>query len=118
MWYNLYILASDQKQLLFFRATFEQLSLQKAAFDCFLSNFLGKYGKRFGKYRATFGKLGSELNCTLGKRGKEVGGESESVPSPFPILPSVFFLLEFFSRAPTMYQNAWNKLEIFARTYF
>ena len=37
---NLHILTSDQKQILFIRATFEQLSMQKATFDCFLSNFL------------------------------------------------------------------------------
>ena len=35
---------------------FEQLSLQKATFDCFLSNVLKNYGKRFGKSRATCGK--------------------------------------------------------------
>ena len=36
----MHILASDQKQILFIRTTFEQLSMQKATFDCFLSNFL------------------------------------------------------------------------------
>ena len=49
-------LASDHKMFLFFRATFEQLSSQKATFDWFLSNFLRNYGKRFGKCRATCGK--------------------------------------------------------------
>ena len=49
---NLHILASDQKTFLFYRATFEQLSLQKATFDCPLSNFwtlnfLRNYGKLF-----------------------------------------------------------------------
>ena len=48
------------KKVLFFRATFEQLSLQKANFDGFLSNFWANfsrnYGKRFGKSRATCGK--------------------------------------------------------------
>ena len=38
--YNLHVFASDQKKVLFFRATIEQLSLQKVTFDCFLSNFL------------------------------------------------------------------------------
>ena len=51
---------SEQKKFLFFRATFEQLSLQKANFDGFLSNFCANfsrnYGKRFGKSRATCGK--------------------------------------------------------------
>ena len=43
--YNLHILASVQKTFLFFRATFEQVSLQNATFDCFLSNFLRNYRK-------------------------------------------------------------------------
>ena len=38
-------LASDQKTFLFFRATFKQLSIQKATFDCFLSNFWATCGK-------------------------------------------------------------------------
>ena len=37
--YNLHILASDQKKFFSFRALFEQLSLLKATFDCFLSSF-------------------------------------------------------------------------------
>ena len=36
--YNFHILASEQKQFLSFRAAFDQLSSQKATFDCFLSN--------------------------------------------------------------------------------
>ena len=35
----MHILASDQRKFLFFRALFEQLSLLKATFDCFLSSF-------------------------------------------------------------------------------
>ena len=37
------------KRLLFFRATFAQLSLQKATFDSFLSNFLRNYRSRLLK---------------------------------------------------------------------
>ena len=33
------------KKVWFFRATYEQLSLQKATFDSFLSNFLRNYWK-------------------------------------------------------------------------
>ena len=41
------------KNFLFFRATFEQVSLQKVTFVFFLSNFLWNHGKLFGKSRAT-----------------------------------------------------------------
>ena len=54
--YNLHILAPDHKLVFFSRATFEQLSLQKVTFDCFLSNFLKNHGELFGKSRATCGK--------------------------------------------------------------
>ena len=37
--YNLHIFSIRPKKVLFFRATYEQLSLQKATFDSFLSNF-------------------------------------------------------------------------------
>ena len=37
--YNLYILASDQKKVLFSRAAFDKTSSQKAIFNWFLSNF-------------------------------------------------------------------------------
>ena len=40
-----HILASHQKKFLLFRAIFEQLLLQNATFDCFLSNFLATSGK-------------------------------------------------------------------------
>ena len=42
--------------------------------------------------------VGSELNCTAGKRE---GGSRERVPSPFSplVCPRFFFLREFFSRA-------------------
>ena len=54
------ILASDQRTSLYFRATFELLSLQKATFACFyeqiLSNSFWNYGKAYGKSRATCGK--------------------------------------------------------------
>ena len=39
------ILASDQKKFLFFRATFEQFSLQNATLIVFLSNFLRNHRK-------------------------------------------------------------------------
>ena len=45
-----------QKTVFVFQATFEQLSSQKALFDCFLSNFLRNSGKVFWKSRATCGK--------------------------------------------------------------
>ena len=48
------------------------------------------------------GSVGSELNCTPGKRGGggKLGAESERT-SPFPplVCPRFFFLREFFSRA-------------------
>ena len=57
---NLHILASDHKTFLFFRATFELLSLQsnfKLFFEQHLSSFLRNYGELFaGKSRATCGK--------------------------------------------------------------
>ena len=55
--FNLHILASDQKTFLFFRATFEQLSLQKATFDCLLVTF----EQLFEKLRETFWKFLSNL---------------------------------------------------------
>ena len=55
--YNLHILASDQTTFLFFRATFEQLSLQKATFDCLLVTF----EQLFEKLRETFWKFLSNL---------------------------------------------------------
>ena len=55
--YKLHVLASDQKKVsVLFRATFEQLSLQKATFVCFLSNFLRNYGKHFEKSWVASGK--------------------------------------------------------------
>ena len=57
MLYNFQILASDQKKFLFFQAIFEQLSLQKATFDCFLSNF--SFEQRFEKLQGTCWKISS-----------------------------------------------------------
>ena len=57
MLYNFQILASDQKKFLFFQAIFEQLSLQKATFDCFLSNF--SFEQRFEKLQGTCWKKSS-----------------------------------------------------------
>ena len=48
--YNLHILASDQKKFLSFRATFEQLSLQKATSDCFLSNIWATFWEITGNF--------------------------------------------------------------------
>ena len=45
-----------KKVSVLFRATFEQLSLQKATFVCFLSNFLRNYGKHFEKSWVASGK--------------------------------------------------------------
>ena len=59
--YNLHILASEQKTFLFFRATFEQLSLQKATFDCLLVTF----EQLFEKLRETFWKILSNLSKAL-----------------------------------------------------
>ena len=53
--YNLNTLASDQKTFLFLRTFFDQLSIQKATFDCFLSNFLRNYEQLFGKSGTTGG---------------------------------------------------------------
>ena len=41
--YNLNTLASDQKTFLFLRTFFDQLLIQEATFDCFLSNVLRNY---------------------------------------------------------------------------
>ena len=54
--YNLHILASLQKTFLFFRATFEQLSLQNATFDYFFEQFFEKLQETFKKSQATCGK--------------------------------------------------------------
>ena len=53
--------------------------------------------------------MGIELNCTPGKQwGGGPGGESESPPCPFPILPSIFFFVNF---SPALYYlNACNRL--------
>ena len=54
--------------------------------------------------------MGIELNCTQEKRwgGEDQGGESESLPCPFPILPSIFFFVNF---SPALYYlNACNRL--------
>ena len=55
--------------------------------------------------------MGIELNCTPGKRwgeGEDPGGESESAPCPFPILPSIVFFMNF---SPALYYlNACNRL--------
>ena len=48
--YNLHILTSDQQKFLFFRATFEQLSWQKATFE-----------RLFEKLRQTFWKIACNL---------------------------------------------------------
>ena len=64
----------NKKTFLLFRATFEQLSLQKANFDGFLSNFCSNfsrnYGKRFGKSRATCGKPSLRSMAVLVGRAK------------------------------------------------
>ena len=57
--------------------------------------------------------VGSELNCTTGKRGGggEQGAESER-SSPFPplVCPRFFFFVNF---SPALYYlNAWNRLKI------
>ena len=44
-----YFSIRPKKVFVLFRATFEQLSLQKATFVCFLSNLLRNYGKLFLK---------------------------------------------------------------------
>ena len=62
--YNLHILASDQKTFLFFRATFEQLSLQKATFD-----FWATFWEITGNFLEILEQLVESLNCIylLGK---------------------------------------------------
>ena len=70
--YKLHILASDQKKFfVLFRATFEQLSLQKATFVCFLSNFLRNYEKLFEKPRAACGKP-NHSRLTSSHNGTEI----------------------------------------------
>ena len=47
--YNLRVLASDQKFFfLLLRATFEQLSLRKATFECFFSRLLSNCCRYYG----------------------------------------------------------------------
>ena len=50
LFYILHILSSEQKKFLVLQATFEQLSLQYATFDCFLSNFLATVWEVTGNF--------------------------------------------------------------------
>ena len=53
---TIYIFQHQTKNKMFFRATFKQLSLPKATFDCSLRDFFRNYRKLFGKSRVICGK--------------------------------------------------------------
>ena len=56
--YNLHILASNPKKLLFFRADVRyKKSIFWFIFEQLLSNYMRNYGKRLRKSRAAYGKL-------------------------------------------------------------
>ena len=58
--YNLHILASDQKKVLFFRATYEQPSLQKATFEQLFKKLLENFPWR---EKATNRKPSTDKRC-------------------------------------------------------